>query len=83
MAQVFLDHAGTGGGEHALDVGCGTGHVAAAVLARSDSATVHGVDLASAYVACARQQYPDPRLVFDVGEACELPYPDRHFDRVL
>ena len=83
LAVPFLDFVGTADGERVLEVGCGTGHLAAAVAARSGATEVHGVDLASVYVEYARRQYPDPRLVFRVGDACALDYPDRTFDRVL
>lgn len=83
LAVPFLDFVGTADGERVLDVGCGTGHLAAAVATRSRTAEVHGVDLAPVYVEHARKIHPDPRLVFRVGDACALAYPDGVFDRVL
>ena len=83
LAGVFLDYVGAGNIERVLDVGCGTGHLAAAVAARSNSVTVHGVDLAPAYIEYARRQHASPRLEFGVGDACDLPYPDNTFDQVL
>ena len=83
LAGAFLDHAETVGEGLVLDVGCGTGPFAAAVLQRSDSVTVRGVDIAPVYVIYARRQYPDPRLEFLVGDACDLPFPDASFDQVL
>jgi len=50
LAQPFLDFVGTDDGERVLDVGCGTGHLAAAVAAVSPNSEVHGVDLAPAYI---------------------------------
>ena len=83
LAVPFLDFVGTADGERVLDVGCGTGHLAAAVAAVSRASEVHGVDLAPVYVEHARKHNPDPRLVFRVGDACALAYPDGAFDRVL
>jgi len=83
LATPFLDFVGTADGERVLDVGCGTGHLAAAVAARSPASEIHGVDLAPVYVEHARKRNPDPRLVFGVGDACALAYPDDAFDRVL
>lgn len=55
LARPFLDYAGTADGEQVLDVGCGTGHLAVALLERSASAIVHGIDLAgSSPVVLAR-----------------------------
>lgn len=83
LALPFLDFVGTADGERVLDVGCGTGHLAAAVAAVSRVSEVQGVDLAPVYVEYARGHHPDPRLVFRVGDACALDYPDDSFDRVL
>ena len=83
LAVPFLDFVGTADGERVLDVGCGTGHLAAAVAAASRTSEIHGVDLAPVYVEHARKSNPDPRLVFGVGDACALAYADDFFDRVL
>ena len=82
LALSFLEFAGTASAERVLDVGCGTGHLAAAVCAVSGASEVHGVDLSPVYVD-TRGHNPDPRLDFRVGDACALDYPDGAFDRVL
>jgi len=83
LARPFLDFVGTTDAERVLDVGCGTGHLAVAVLERSTSAIVHGIDLAPVYINYARSRNPNPRLAFCVGDACALTYPDSTFDCVL
>lgn len=83
LTGPFLDFVGTTVAERVLDVGCGTGHLAVAVLERSASAIVHGIDLASVYVDYARLRHPNPRVEFCVGDACALTYPDGTFDCVL
>jgi ubiquinone/menaquinone biosynthesis C-methylase UbiE len=44
---------------------------------------VLGVDFSSAYIDHARKHSRDPRLAFEVGDACALSLPDHSFDRVL
>ncbi|WBY03235.1 methyltransferase domain-containing protein [Ramlibacter tataouinensis] len=85
LARHFLDFTGTGvgDGERILDVGCGTGHLAAAAAERSASAQVLGVDISPVYVEYARRQYPEARISFRVGDACALDCADASFDRVL
>lgn len=83
LAAPFLDFVGTGEAERVLDVGCGTGALAAAVLCRCNPLTVHAIDIAPVYVEYARQRNPDPRLIFEVGDACSLSFPDNSFDRVI
>lgn len=83
LALPFLDFVGTAEGERVLDVGCGTGHLAFAVARRSGAGEVRGIDVAQPYVEHARRHNQDPRVVFDVADACALPFPDRNFDRVL
>jgi SAM-dependent methyltransferase len=83
LALPFLDFVGVADGERVLDVGCGTGHLAAAAAAASCTSEVHGVDLAPVYIAHAKRHHPDARIMFRVGDACALPYDDHSFDRVL
>jgi len=59
-----------------LDVACGTGFVTR--LLRGE---VVGLDQSSAMLDAAREQAPDAELV--VGDALELPFEDRSFDRVF
>ena len=79
----FLEFVGTADAERVLDVGCGTGALAEAILTRCSPLEVHAVDAAQVYVEYARKRTADPRLVFAVGDACSLSYPDNHFDRVI
>jgi SAM-dependent methyltransferase len=79
----FLDFVGTADRKHVLDVGCGTGQLAAAVAARSAAVEIHGVDLSPEYIEHARSHHLDPRLVFRVGDAYALDHADGTFDCTL
>jgi len=83
LAGPLLDFVGTSEGESVLDVGCGTGALATALAERSRTTRVHGVDFSPVYVEHARQHSSDPRISYEVGDACALGLPDRSFDRVL
>lgn len=83
LAVHFLDFVGAEDGQRVLDVGCGTGHLAFAVAARPGVSEIRGVDLAPAYIDHAARGNQDPRIVFEVGDACALPFPGQRFDRVL
>ncbi len=83
LAQHFVRFTGLSEGELVLDVGCGTGNLAAAVAGRVRSIEVHGVDIAPAYIEHAKAHNPDPRLSFHVGDACALNFSSGTYDRVL
>ena len=83
LAEPFLDFVGTADGERVLDVGCGTGHLAFALSNRCRVDQLRGIDFAPAYVEHAARRNQDPRLVFQVGDACALEFADHSFDRVL
>ena len=83
LAKPFLDFVGTVDGESVLDVGCGTGRLTFELVQRCNLKHVQGVDLADVYVEHAKRGNHDPRVRFDVGDACALTFPDKSFDRVL
>jgi len=66
LATPFLDFAGIQDGERVLEVGCGTGRLAQAIVGRSSPSEVRAIDLAAAYVDYARSRNQDPRVVFDI-----------------
>jgi trans-aconitate methyltransferase len=65
-------------GEHILDIGCGTGHLAAQIA--DSGARVLGVDRSPEMVSAARRAYPN--LQFEVADARDLNYRDE-FDAVF
>ena len=83
LAGPFLDFVGSANGECVLDVGCGTGRLAFALAERCQTKQLRGVDFSPAYIEYATRRNSDPRITFDVGDACALAFPDRSFDRVL
>lgn len=83
LAGPFLDFVGTSNGETVLDVGCGTGCLAFALTERCQVKQVRGVDFSPPYIEHATRHSRDPRITFEVGDACALPLPDHSFDRVL
>ncbi|MBI3941566.1 MAG: class I SAM-dependent methyltransferase [Chloroflexi bacterium] len=83
LAGPFLDFVGTANGECVLDVGCGTGRLAFALTEKSQVKQLRGIDFSPAYIEHATRHNHDPRIVFQVGDACALDFPDHSFDRVL
>ncbi|MFJ3904373.1 class I SAM-dependent methyltransferase [Streptomyces sp. NPDC090025] len=77
VADRFVRWLAVGPGGGWRDVGCGTGAVTRAVLAAAQPVAVVGVDRSPEYVAHARARVDDPRARFVVGDATELPFPDR------
>lgn len=72
VAAEFLDWLNVPVQRRWLDVGCGTGALTAAILARCDPGAVVGIDPSEGYIARARAQMEDPRLRFRVGDATQL-----------
>jgi SAM-dependent methyltransferase len=83
LAEPILDFTGVADGEAILDVGCGTGNLAFAIVQRANVATITGVDFSDVYVQNARTRRSGPEITFEVGDATALPYGDGSFDRVL
>ncbi|MEU8006477.1 class I SAM-dependent methyltransferase [Catellatospora sp. NPDC049111] len=83
IADAFVRLLAVPSGRSWLDVGCGTGALTAAVLARAEPSRVTGVDPAEGFLAHARTRVTDPRVTFYSGDARSLPVPDGSFDAVV
>jgi SAM-dependent methyltransferase len=83
VAAEFLAWLGLPEGGRWLDVGCGTGALAGAILARCAPAAVTGIDPSEAFLAHARRQVTDPRAAFHRGDAQALPVGDAAFDAAV
>ena len=83
LALPFVQFARVQSGDSVLDVGSGTGAVAAAVAAVSPSSRILGIDSAAACVAFARAHHAGELIRFEVGDAQQLQLADRSFTRAL
>jgi ubiquinone/menaquinone biosynthesis C-methylase UbiE len=72
VAPRFLDWLGAPRGRDWLDVGCGTGALSAAVLARCDPKSVVAIDPSEGFLAAARENVRDDRVAFRRGDAQAL-----------
>jgi SAM-dependent methyltransferase len=72
VAPLFLDRLGAGDGLDWLDLGCGTGALTEAILARRRPRSVLGIDASEGFVARAAERLRDPRARFEVGDAQDL-----------
>ena len=83
VARPFLGWLEVAPGARWLDVGCGTGALAEAVLDLATPRAVVGVDRSPAYVAFARDRVSDARVRFEVGDAQALREAPASFDAVV
>jgi SAM-dependent methyltransferase len=83
LAPLFIQFAGIEDGQRILDVGCGTGTLARALLSFGRSTRIVGIDPTEDFVSFAQQRTLNPRAEFHVGIAESLPFPDRSFDTAL
>ena len=83
IATEFLGWLAVSPGAHWLDVGCGTGALAEAVLQQARPAAITGIDTSEAFLAHAREHVYDVRASFRVGDAADLPFPASAFDAVV
>jgi SAM-dependent methyltransferase len=81
LAGQLIGFAGIEAGNRALDVGCGTGSLAAALAQYPEPSAIVGIDIAAPYVAYAAARSADPRLRFLTGDAITLDLPGGSFDR--
>ncbi len=81
LAVEFVEWAGVGPGQRALDVGCGPGTVTARLVERLGAGAVAAVDPSTTFVAATRERFPDVDVRRGVAE--RLPFPDGAFDAAL
>jgi SAM-dependent methyltransferase len=82
LATLLVRFAEVRDGDTLLDVGCGTGSIAAAV-ASTPAVRIVGLDPAAAYVGFARSRHDHDGTHFIVGDAQRLPFHDATFERTL
>jgi len=77
MAPAFLAWLGAREELDWGDVGCGTGALAAAILADLDPRSLVGIDASPAFLEQARRRLSDPRVRLQQGDATALPWASR------
>jgi SAM-dependent methyltransferase len=83
LAPSYVSFAAVKDGERVLDVGTGTGALAAAVEAKTRTSEIVGVDPSAGFIAYAKKAARSPRLRFEVGDGQALPYADAAFDQTM
>ena len=83
VAGPFLDFVRIEKGAGVLDVGSGTGALAAAIAARIRGCSVIGIDPSKAYVAYANSRLKDSHVRFETGDAQSLRYANASFDAAV
>lgn len=83
LAPQLIEFGGVQDGDHILDVGTGTGALAAALLAHGKRVQITGIDPSETYLKYAAQENPDARATFEVGDAQDMRFADAAFDRCL
>jgi SAM-dependent methyltransferase len=83
VAPRFLDWLALPEGLDWLDVGCGTGALSAAILARSNPRSLLALDPSDGFVAAAKGALADPRANVRVGDAQALPVDSGSRDAIV
>jgi len=83
LAPLLVRFAGVRDGDFVLDVGSGTGALTAAVAAVAPSSRIVGIDPVAAYVAYAQATHSGDLIRFEVGDAQQIHFAGRRFDKTL
>ena len=81
LARAMCDAAGVRPGQRALDVGCGSGALVAALAGVLGAENVTGLDPSEPFAEGARARVPNARI--QVGSAESIPFADEEFDTTL
>ena len=79
IAPVFLDWLAAPPDSEWLDIGCGTGVLSSAVLAKCAPKCVVGIDSSDAFIELARSQVNDRRFRCQQGHGEKLPHKNDEF----
>jgi len=80
IAEDIARHYGLKAGDRVLDIGCGKAFLLFELTQAVPGLEVAGIDISAYGVANGKEEM---RPFLTVGDCCELPYPDGHFDFVL
>jgi SAM-dependent methyltransferase len=83
LAPAYIAFAGVKNGDRVLDVGTGTGALAAAVEANMPASEIVGIDPSDEFIAYAQKNAKSNRVYFEVGDAQVLRFKDASFDSAL
>jgi SAM-dependent methyltransferase len=83
LAPRFVEFAGVRDGDAVLDVGSGTGSLAAAIARAAPSSRIVGIDPSAPYVGLAQSQYGGNLVRFEVGDAQQMRFETGTFDRTV
>jgi ubiquinone/menaquinone biosynthesis C-methylase UbiE len=81
LARAMCEAARVRPGQRALDVGCGSGALVAALSEVLGAANVSGIDPSEPFAEATRSRVPEARVL--VGSAESLPFEDGEFDATL
>lgn len=82
LAPLLIEFAGINTGS-VLDVGCGTGSLTFALAKAPAIERITGIDFSAPYIEHAKAHNTDPRVEFNVGDACEMPFQDGSFNHAI
>jgi SAM-dependent methyltransferase len=82
LSPEMIAFAGVKDGDRVLDVGTGTGALAAALVKSSPGSQVVGIDPSAGFIAYAQKDV-GPRARFEVGDAQALKFTDGSFDAAM
>src|SRR5450631_4942259 len=83
LSTLFVEFAGVSDGDCILDIGCGTGSLTGVLAEFAGVKSIVGVDLAEVYLESARKAVRDARVSFKTGDATNLPFADKSFERAF
>jgi SAM-dependent methyltransferase len=83
LAPAYVAFAGVKNGDRVLDVGAGTGSLAATVEASMPASEIVGIDPSEGFIAYAQKNAKSTRLHFEVGDAQARKFNDGSFDSTL
>jgi SAM-dependent methyltransferase len=83
LAPAYISFAGVKDGDRVLDVGTGSGSLAAALEASMPASEIVGVDPSDGFIAYAKKNSRSNRVHFEVADAQALKFKDASFDNTL